>query len=657
MFTLFDITTRQAKLVKLMTDKQEYMPAKYYANLLNVSERTIFNDITKLEEAFHSFEVKFERKPNQGIKLSGDIVSSDTFYQQLRRKTDSDENVIYSSLDRQILIVKWLLIENQTLTYQFLSMELYISSTSITKDLNQIKRFMGDEVSLISDVKGTRVVGSEIGIQKTLKRFAYYVIKKRVHNYSIATYAKNLAPLFQENVIHHVEQAMEEIVSVLNRNISEQYLKSLFIFLLILTERSSKGHHIKEIPKMDWEENEILANYPLAVQICHRITTALNFEFTDLEIQYISSQLFAHRIEVKVNNKYIESFFSSDIRNIISKVSAAMGTNLTLDERLYDSLIYHMFPMIYRLKTGITIHNPLVDEIKKNYGILFQIVWYEMENFEKKYDIKLSDNEVTFITIHFQVAIERKVLMREILVVCQTGMVTSDLIMNRIKKLLPANIHFKLIAKPMLKDEDISKVDFIISSVNVEEVSCPVVYVSPVVSDEDLMKIYKAYLTYSTSEQLEDIQEVSSASGKTSGYLEKKYIFLNEELTEKKECLNKMIRLFEQDGIVTSKFKQTVYEREELGNTLVQSWIATPHGQKAEVKETKIAVMSTKQPIKWNHESHVSLIILLAVAEKDMGQIRNLLGKLFQNILQIESMENQVKAFTKPEQFIQLFME
>ena len=323
MFTLFDITTRQAKLIELMSDKKEYLPTKYYANLLNVSERTIFNDIAKLEDAFNSVDVRFDRKPNQGIKLSGEMVTLGAIIQQFIKNGTSEKDR-YSSLDRQILIVKWLLIENRTLTYQFLSMELYISSTSIIKDLAQIKQFMDDEVSLISDVKGTRVKGSEIGIQNALKRFAYHVIKKRVHNFSISTYARNLVPLFHENIVHHVEQAIEEIVSVIDKDLSEQYLKSLFIFLLILTERSSKGNHIRTIPKLDWEENETLVNYPLAVQLCHRIASQLNFEFTDLEIKYISNQLFAHRIQVKVNNKYIENLFAADIRNIIDKVSSAM---------------------------------------------------------------------------------------------------------------------------------------------------------------------------------------------------------------------------------------------------------------------------------------------------------------------------------------------
>lgn len=653
MFTLFEITARQERLIELMSEKDIYLPTKYYANLLNVSERTIFNDITKLKAIFKSFDVKVDKKPNQGIKLCGEISSLGVFYQQLMNKNQAGNDAFFSPLDRQILIAKWLLIEGRTLTYQSLSVELYISSTSIIRDLEHIKLFMGEEISLISDIKGTRVKGSEIGIQRTLKRFAYHVIEQRVHNFSVPTYAKNLVPLFDGAVLRYVKQAMEELVAVLDSSVSEQYLKSLFIFLLIVTERSSKGFHIKEWPKVDWEMEDSLTNFPLAVQICQPITSSLNFEFRDSEIQYISNQLFAHRIEVKLNNKYIENLIAEDIHLIIAEVSSAMGIDLTLDERLYDSLIYHMFPMIYRLKTGIAINNPLMNEIKNNYGILFQMIWYVMENFEKKYDIKLSDNEIAFITIHFQVAIERKVQMREILVVCQTGIVTSDLIMNRIKKLLPANIRFRLIAKPMLKDEDVSKVDFIISSVKLEHLPTPVVYVSPIVRDADLMKIYASYLKYSSAGQGEDIRTVPSRE--TSGYLDYSYLFLNEELTKKEECLNKMIHLFEKDGIVTSEFKQSVYEREELGNTLVQSWIATPHGQKAAVKQTKIAIMSTKAPIKWNHTSQVSLIILLAVAEQDMSQIRQLLGQLFRNILQSESMEQQVKSFKEPVQLAQLF--
>src|SRR5699024_5950174 len=199
-----------------------------------------------------------------------------------------------------------------------------------------------------------------------------------------------------------------------------------------------------------------------------------------------------------------------------------------------------------------------------------------MEDFEKKYDFKLTDNEVAFITIHFRVAIERKEQMSKILVVCQTGLVTSDLIINRMKKFLPSNIQFKLIAKPSLEEEDLSEVDFIISSVQLQNIDRPVLYVSPLVRDTDLLKIYSYYLKYSSTIRNKETNKLEP--GILSPFLSSRYIFLNENITTKKDCLNKMIDLLEQDGVVDQSFGTTVFEREKLGSTLVQDWVAVPHG-------------------------------------------------------------------------------
>src|SRR5699024_11246700 len=153
----------------------------------------------------------------------------------------------------------------------------------------------------------------------------------------------------------------------------------------------------------------------------------------------------------------------------------------------------------------------------------------DLEKFEDKFDIKLSDNEVSFITIYFQAAIERKVQMRKVLVVCQTGVVTSDLIINRIKNLLPVNIHFKLIAKTELQDENTSDVDFIISSITLPDMEIPIVYVSPLIKEKDLINIYSFYLKYSTSYQ---IQESNNNLKYINSFIEKRYIFIYIKLHE-----------------------------------------------------------------------------------------------------------------------------
>ncbi|HLR41749.1 MAG TPA: PRD domain-containing protein [Pseudogracilibacillus sp.] len=649
---MLDVNARQAQLVKLMIDKQLYRPAKYYAAQLNVSERTIFNDLNSLEEQLEPYDVIIDKKPNQGVKLTGKMISSSMFAQLINENIKTKNQSVTKDLDRQILIVKWLLIENRTLTFQSLSLELFCSTTVIAKDLEKLQYFMEENISLVSDISGTRIRGNELGIQRTLKRFVYFILEERMNNYTDQSYSPYLTKLFDKEIIRAVEQIMDELIPVLNENTTEQYLKSLYIFLLIITARSKQGFHINTLPNTDWKKEEYFSNYPVAVQIANSISSNLNFTFENLEIQHISNQLFAHRIELKLNNKYIENALDKDILEIISNVSSSMNINLTTDEKLYNSLAFHLFPLIYRLKTNIVIHNPLLMEVKNNYSVLFKMVWYAAEKFEDKFDIKLSDNEVSFITIYFQAAIERKVQMRKVLVVCQTGVVTSDLIINRIKNLLPVNIHFKLIAKTELQDENTSDVDFIISSITLPDMEIPIVYVSPLIKEKDLINIYSFYLKYSTPDQ---IQESNNNLKSIDSFIDKRYIFMNEKLTDKEECINKIIRIFEKNGVVSNTFKQTVYEREELGNTVIQGLIATPHGNKTHVYTSKISMMLTDHPVKWNRDSKVSLIILLAVTEEDMVYIRKLLGAFFRNIISMESIQEYLNNISTQEELINLF--
>lgn len=649
-----DMTKRQAELIKLLSNNTEYKPARFYAELLNVTERTIFNDLAKLEEILKPYHLKIKKKQNYGIILEGDSSSIKRIVERV--EYELNKTVDYSTLERQTAIFRRLLIENETVTYHSLSLDYYVSTTLITKDIQHLRKFLGDEVEIISDVKGTRVRGEEANIQKAIKRYAYYLIENELHNYSLKAYAKILSPLFTKEIIDSVYCKIEELLSIVNLNISEQYLKSFFIFLLILTERSYGGNHLTSTPQIEME-GKVLPNYPLAVEICHDISSRLGFTFTENEHKFVSIQLFAHRIDAKINNKYIENIFSKDIQQLISNVSKAINIDLTNDDKLYHALTYHMFPMVFRHKTDIHVYNPLLEEIKQNYTVLFQILWYLLEEFEKKYNIKLTEDDVSFITIHFRVAIERKQQLSKILIVCQAGIVTSDLILNRIKMLLPANIDVKLVAKSELSSEDLSSVDFIISSVELENVSKPIVYVSPLVSDEDLLKIYSTYLKYST-----DRNERADSVGKRNiitDYLDEKYIFLQENIKTKDACLDKMIDALEKDGIVKKDFKSSVYEREKLGNTMVRDWIAVPHAMSSKANHTKVSIMTTKKPIKWNDEHYVSLIILLAVAEKDIVKIREFLNKLNATIRNTDPIEMKklILSLEDPAELISLLQE
>ncbi|XCY70003.1 PRD domain-containing protein [Streptococcus iniae] len=63
--------------------------------------------------------------------------------------------------------------------------------------------------------------------------------------------------------------------------------------------------------------------------------------------------------------------------------------------------------MIYRLKNKITIENQTTEEIKKRYSILFNIVWLASKIVTDSYHIDFLDSEIAFLTIYFQIAVEK----------------------------------------------------------------------------------------------------------------------------------------------------------------------------------------------------------------------------------------------------------
>ncbi|MGL6299689.1 PRD domain-containing protein [Streptococcus iniae] len=103
----------------------------------------------------------------------------------------------------------------------------------------------------------------------------------------------------------------------------------------------------------------------------------------------------------------------------------------------------HMRPMIYRLKNKITIENQTTEEIKKRYSILFNIVWLASKIVTDSYHIDFLDSEIAFLTIYFQIAVEKIEKPLEIVIVCPHGLATSELIFNTLRRLISPYDHLK----------------------------------------------------------------------------------------------------------------------------------------------------------------------------------------------------------------------
>jgi transcriptional regulatory protein LevR len=114
------------------------------------------------------------------------------------------------------------------------------------------------------------------------------------------------------------------------------------------------------------------------------------------------------------------------------------------------------------------------------------------------------------------------------------------------------------------------------------------------------------------------------------------FVDLNEK--NKDKLLDKVLDKMEKLGYVTSNYKSSVFEREEIAPTLLNEFIAIPHGNPSEVRKQGIAIIKLNKPIKWFGSKGVEIIFLLALKEYDREEFRKLY-KFASDIKNVESIK------------------
>lgn len=67
-------------------------------------------------------------------------------------------------------------------------------------------------------------------------------------------------------------------------------------------------------------------------------------------------------------------------------------------------------------------------------------MWYALTQIELRYQVTLTEDEVSLILLHFQVALDQFEQVGNIVVVCTYGVSSSQLILSRVKQILKQKI-------------------------------------------------------------------------------------------------------------------------------------------------------------------------------------------------------------------------
>ncbi|ADL69190.1 BglG family transcription antiterminator [Thermoanaerobacterium thermosaccharolyticum] len=477
------------------------------ASLFKVSNRTIRYDLNKIDEFLkHNNLPQLIRKPNIGVKFSNLIKDKNEVLKLL-----GNVNFYHYALkqnERINIILSDLIGYRDYTTINNLAEKLMVSRPTIINDLKYVRRWLQDhDLELESMPKyGIKVLGNENKLRKAAIELimetmdidkALDIIKTPIYKKINVGMDNEIRKLFADIDLEYIEECIKMAERELNTIFSDIAYTGIVIHIAIAIKRIQLGKDII-IPRDELESLKNTREFKVALNIAKMLEDHFHIILPIDEVGYITIHFLGSNI---TNTKRRENKNQIDYRKlaerIIKTASSLLGMDLLKDRQLINGLTDHLIPTIYRLKHELDLKNPIVAEIKNNYGKLFEIVKHALKPIEDYTEKKLTEDEIAYFVMHFGAAIERlngqEIIRPNILIVCSTGIGTAKMLSTRLKSIFNVNVVGTVAYHQINETLKDRHVDLIISTIPIESKKVNTVVVSPLLNDNDI-ELIKQYI-------------------------------------------------------------------------------------------------------------------------------------------------------------------
>lgn len=607
-------------LLQLISGK--VFSANELADNIGVSEKSIRVKIDNLNSWLKINNLgSIIKKPRIGIWLQQNIEQKMRLKEgvlfEVKQKIPMDQDEARIKKIIEIILRDFHLRRN--ITTQSIADEIYFSVPTTLKIMHQVKDwFSMFNIKLINKRNlGYVLEGEEISIRMAIKHYLsiycsnnfedllakiligldLHKIKKIIFNTERDWNVSFTGSSFMDNLIYFSlaiyrnlhSQSKEIIITEPEKKMISNYTE--FAFANSLFEKASRNYGLK------FKEDEI---YFLTVQIL-----CSNY----IDTKYVFQSL---NTTVKMFDDKLVDF----VDKVIDVISSVTNIDLRKDKNLRDGLLFHLRPTIFRLKFEKTHDAKLVRQFKEQYGSTFRISWILSALFEKYYDLSVNENELIYISMYIQAAIERNRPNINLLLVSSLSMSINHLITNRLLNVFENHINIETISIHEFKIENYDNIDAILmtssfeAELNIETRSDPRIFIIE-------HKLNEEYYISLKNNILNFVFHNNDCNYKLDSIchtlIDIDLIFLNLDCDNKNELIKIMTNKLHEKGFTKPQFHETVLQREEYTSTAIGNNVAIPHGDQNLINEAKVAIATLKSPLKWSDTEVVDVVFLLAV--------------------------------------------
>lgn len=611
----------QSEILEILTENSP-VSAKFISKEIKLSEKTVRGKVDQIDLILQEKKLgHVEKSPGKGITLIVNPRRREAFNQFLAMKS----GILYDTEEDLLLFL--LKMNNQYITQAQLANEFFCSIPTIRKNLDTLENSIKEYDLRIEAVKrkGIRVIGREQNIR--------LLIKNRLLENSNGNLSYNLKLMCPGVDVEKVKEIIKKVESDWKIQFSRNLLNRLWISIcLSITRKNSNDISISEQFRSEYENEINVAN-----SIYLELKKKKNVHFSKKDGELLALEI-ASGSKILWNKNFVEEKTDIDefTKKIIRSISIVLKVNLSDDVRLQKDLSDHLKSAVFRMKYGEKISSSITKKIKLQFPKVFLAIWSTSTMFEKAYNVQITENEISYVALYIETAIMRRSNNIHAVYITNHGKSQSLFIAELIKKNIPEINSIEVYRKyEELNEENLRKL--IISDIHFDNEK--VIEINSMPSIEDFEKIREAIVKMGSLNHLKVL-----FSSDVQSMFDPELMFLNVKSQTKEAILKKVIDKLETTGSVTKRFYQSVLAREMVTSTSIGNRTAIPHGNTAEVNESKIAVVTLREPIKWFGNEEVRLIFILATrmnSEQSIIKTRT----FFTNLIDFTENEKQVQNF------------
>lgn len=629
----YNLDKRCTEILNIIMYTSGYLKIQDLANELQVSKRSVYYDVSKINEWLIAHDIDpLVQERGKGILISK---SQALAIQKVLSNQNIDAFQVFTPEERVMIIICFIIIRNHPLYIDDFVQECQVSRNTIINDLKSVDNLLSKyNLSLVYDIKsGYRIQGDIIK-----KRALFFMLfPTHLWNY----HEKN--HLFQANQ-DHIKQnlcLLKSIEAKLETEYVTGILPALAVFISSIENRND------EITFSDMDEEEILETKEY--QLVHTYFSQLK----ESEQIYITLHLLGSRLQtipVNVMKEHGETYVMA--KNLVKEFERISCFYYEKEEELINAISAHLKTSLYRYRYGIQLGNPMLDSIKTEYEDLFNLTKKACVLLEHQLDYLISDAEVAYLTLHFGAFMPQTKRNKEafrILIICPNGIGTGNMLRQEVSNLVPQAT--EIINLPLSSYSPDHNFDVVISTVVLMNEK-KLIVVHPILTDQDRVAILRNCMStepqarmqiddiiniakdYMDPSRINDFRknlqeyyssiQVQKVHSKRQGisltnYLTPDHILCVKNIIDWEQAIElSCAPLIKEDSITKDYVQAIIHDQKEKGlhmflaDDLVLAHTAIENG----VKQMDVSMATFKKPVYFPNGKAARIIIVLCAEDK-----------------------------------------